>query len=597
MIGNARAVSALERWADGWAPGAPVPRKRAVLLEGPPGVGKTTAVWALARDRSWSVVEMNASEARNRRAIELVAGRAARAGGFLDSGEFLPTREGGRTLILLDEADCLSGRGAEVAPTSPATKTSFREFVRSRYGSLADLATSWGLGKEGGSPAFERWEQIPLSGGRASWTRLPGARRDLDEWQASAERRDYSDRGGLGAIADLVRSTLQPLALTVNDASPLTQYSPVFRTGVDRLRFERCGSADTTRLLRRVVLAEHHAITPEAVSAILRRSNGDLRAALNDLEAIAPLPAGPLQASVLSARDDRAEIERFLGTALSAPRYWRSAEIRSILDTTPDDLLPWVEQNGPSAAVGPGNRVAAIEVVAAGERFLTLARRKRHWGLWSYASELLTGGVSATLHRPATATPVVILFPQFLGEMGRSRTTRALRLSIAQKLGRALHGSRRKSLEAFLPLLLDLFDRRHRRFSTADAQRVRARLLRELELTLEEAAYLLDEAIDSPRMSEEWERAHPPEPAELPLEPPRASAQAVPEPESHPKRSRAAQRKLGEFGRSRKASLLETGLLVRETRATVGFRGGPLVRFGSLREPGVAARRGRPSRT
>ncbi|UCD02569.1 MAG: AAA family ATPase, partial [Promethearchaeota archaeon] len=40
------------------------PEKSAVLLEGPPGIGKTSIVYALANDLNMEVVETNASDTR-----------------------------------------------------------------------------------------------------------------------------------------------------------------------------------------------------------------------------------------------------------------------------------------------------------------------------------------------------------------------------------------------------------------------------------------------------------------------------------------------------------------------------------------------------
>ncbi len=87
-----------------------MPEKRAVVLIGSPGIGKTSAALALASDMGWGTVEMNASDQRTGEAIEDIALRGAMFNTFTASGEYLKTSDGGRKLIILDEADSLFGR-------------------------------------------------------------------------------------------------------------------------------------------------------------------------------------------------------------------------------------------------------------------------------------------------------------------------------------------------------------------------------------------------------------------------------------------------------------------------------------------------------
>jgi len=297
--------------------------------------------------------------------------------------------------------------------------------------------------------------------------------------------------------------------LTVNDDRSLTRYSPVFRTGVVRIRFYPVRDAELSALVERVARSEHITLHAGALDSIVKRARGDVRAALNDLDAIAPLPAGPWQLSVLGFRDLQADFVELTEDALAHPRYFRNVEVQDRLDATPDDLLPWIEENLPLFAPDAMHRDAAYRVLAVAEQFLARARRARTYGLWSYASELMTGGVSLALHeRPVGGGGVA--FPQFLSEMGRSRGLRAIRDSLAEKAGRRLHVSIAKGRELLLPFLEGVFASAAGRGAHAEVRRVAAEIVRELELTPEEVGFLLRAPPDARSVTEILARAFTP---------------------------------------------------------------------------------------
>jgi replication factor C large subunit len=98
IIGNKTAVEFFWNWVCAWE--HKTPEKKAVILYGPPGVGKTSAALALASQIGWETIEMNASDQRTATSLERVAGSASQ----------MATLTGGhRRLILLDEADNMHG--------------------------------------------------------------------------------------------------------------------------------------------------------------------------------------------------------------------------------------------------------------------------------------------------------------------------------------------------------------------------------------------------------------------------------------------------------------------------------------------------------
>ena len=78
--------------------------KKAVLLYGPPGVGKTTLINAAANEFGFRVIEMNASDTRSEKGINAVAGPAT---SFVALDTFSSQSKG--NVLFLDEVDGIAG--------------------------------------------------------------------------------------------------------------------------------------------------------------------------------------------------------------------------------------------------------------------------------------------------------------------------------------------------------------------------------------------------------------------------------------------------------------------------------------------------------
>jgi len=98
IVGNKKAKKQFYDWLKCWDCG--IPKKRAALLYGSPGVGKTVTVETIAKELNMELVEKNASDYRTADAIKRFAGLASQ----------YSTLFGGKRLTLLDEVDGIAGR-------------------------------------------------------------------------------------------------------------------------------------------------------------------------------------------------------------------------------------------------------------------------------------------------------------------------------------------------------------------------------------------------------------------------------------------------------------------------------------------------------
>ncbi len=115
IVGNEEAQKAFQKWLESW--GKTSRPRKAVLLYGPAGTGKTVTVEAAARDFGYDLIEINASDKRTGDALEKIAGLAATQGALF----------GKKRIILLDEVDGINlneDRGAVAALGSIIEKTS-----------------------------------------------------------------------------------------------------------------------------------------------------------------------------------------------------------------------------------------------------------------------------------------------------------------------------------------------------------------------------------------------------------------------------------------------------------------------------------------
>ncbi len=340
--GNDKAVSQLRDWAGSWEN-----HREAVILHGPPGVGKTSSAHALAEEMGWSVVELNASDQRTKRIIESIAGEAAASGTLTEGAS-------GRRLIVLDEADNLHGN---------------------------------------------------------------------------------VDRGGTGAITRLVSAADQPFVLIANEYYDM---SHGLRNRCRGIEFRSITSRSIVPVLRDICRREGIQFEEAALEHIAEQTSGDLRSAIQDLQAIASGRDALEVDDVITAERDRTDnIFTFLDGVIKEhnPRDAQRAAYR--VDETPDDLLAWLDENVPKDFTG-GELARAYRHLALADRWLGRVMATQEYRYWRYATNHLTAGVASSRDGPKGGWTRYGP-PGYRRRLGQSRGSRNVRDAIARRI--AEHGA------------------------------------------------------------------------------------------------------------------------------------------------------------
>ena len=395
LEGNDAQRSRLREWLDAWRTGRP--NRPGVLLVGPPGVGKTSVVRAVAADMGWSVIELNASDDRNAAAIR----RAATHGATHRSLFHDPNEPAQRTLILLDEVDHLSGGLRAVSDA-----------------------------------------------------RVRGQLMDDEEKDALK-----GDSGGKAELLRLLEKSSQPVVLACNDVMRLWGSGSSWRSTRDRfsrhvitLTFDRVSNDAIRRIGRRVLREEGVKFDGEALDLLVKHNPGDLRALVRDLQVLCEgfdrvLTADLVRARIESGgRDLTMGVFPGLGAVYQARTAVDAVQHASTLDKDPAELVDWVHWNNGTVFTQSASRFRAAESLAladraAASRYLSTAHRSSYWALH----------LSSLAASVANAEPVQKKV--YTGYPAHLRRTASRTASVAEALADACGASKAGMRAELLPIL------------------------------------------------------------------------------------------------------------------------------------------------
>jgi len=299
------------------------------------------------------------------------------------------------------------------------------------------------------------------------------------------------DSGGAKEIAETIRETRQPIILIVNDYYELTRKAPAIKSLAESVMFGRIDAKSIVKVLKTVAVHEGATVPESALAHVAENSGGDMRAALNDLQMLVEgRETLTLEDSkAVGKRNQLRDLDAAFRAMFGAKTVKEARDATFDLDKTPDELVKWIEESIPMELPHPSDMARAFDALSRSDVYLGRTRKLQHYGLWSYAKEMMTGGVALSRGLGPRPNVYQYRFPGFFILMSRAKGPRAARESISSKLADHLHTSRKCVIDSTLPYLSVI---------VKNDQELLGKLVSDFGLDDGDVAYLLGVAVDSP---------------------------------------------------------------------------------------------------
>ncbi len=256
------------------------------------------------------------------------------------------------------------------------------------------------------------------------------------------------DSGPEKVIMTLIKESKHPIIFIANDY--WNKKISFLREVPEKVEFKRVEASEVEALLQRISKAEKKEVPAAVITEIVKRSNGDVRAALNDLEMM--FDADPELIDNLGMRDRKSEIFKVLDKIFLSANFDVARNSLLSTDIDIDMLINWVGQNIPNKYTSKVGIYDAYDNLSKASMFNEKASRKSYYGYLRYASILLSSGVS--LSNTGNASMLTqYAFPATIRQLSRTKKERVAINDIALKLSPYLHASKRTIISSHVPIM------------------------------------------------------------------------------------------------------------------------------------------------
>jgi len=341
LIGQETAIKQLKEFLINF------PKKKALMLYGPAGTGKTSLVHAAAKANNLEILELNSSDLRNKSSLETTLRPATSQLSLFKKGK----------ILLMDEVDGVTG----------------------------------------------------------------------------------TDRGGIPELVKLIQITKFPIIMTCNDVWQ-SKLSPV-RQKSKLIEMKMLNIGIIVSLLSRICEKENINKNPQVLKQIAIKAQGDLRAAINDLESYSH------NHEILIDTEEKRDVEDNIFNILRR-LFKERQDFKNLFDSTSmslDEVLLWIEENIPKEYKNEA-LAKAYHALGNADVFRGRIYKNQSWRFLLYQNIFQSAGISYAKPSPLEGFTKYER-PKRILKIWLNNQKIAKKKTIAQKLAKFSHYSSKQAIQ------------------------------------------------------------------------------------------------------------------------------------------------------